>query len=63
MELTKIQLAMLRQPFEEAGAFDGRTEEEITKLLEGIAEIYITLAKINLCSKQEPDVNKNNYGK
>ena len=44
---------MLRQPFEEVGAFEGRSEEEIRKLLEGIADIYTTLAQINLHSKQK----------
>ena len=58
MQLTKGQLAKLRQPFEEAGAFKGCSEEEIKKLLEEIAEIYVTLAGINIRSKQKSDANK-----
>ena len=53
MKLTTEQLQMLRQPFEKAGAFVGRSEEEIKKLLEDIADIYITLAEINLLSKNK----------
>ena len=53
MQLTEEQLKMLRQPFEEVGAFKGRSEEEIRKLLEDIADIYVTLADINLRSKQK----------
>ncbi len=52
MQLTDEQLAMLRKPFEEAGAFVGRSEEEIKKLLEEIANFYVTLAEINLRSKK-----------
>lgn len=59
MELTAEQLRKLKQPFEEMGAFDGRSEEEIRKLLEGIADIYVTLAKINLRLHRE----QSNYGK
>jgi len=53
MELTDEQSKMLRQPFEKVGAFEGRSEEEIKKLLEDIADIYVTLADINLRSKQK----------
>ena len=52
MQLTAEQLAMLRQPFEEIGMFKGLDEEDIRKILEEIAKIYITLAEINLKSKQ-----------
>ena len=52
MQLTDEQLKMLRIPFEEAGAFVGRSEEEIKSLLEAIAEIYVTLARENLLSKK-----------
>jgi len=55
MEYTSEQLQMLRQPFEKAGAFAGRSEEEIKKLLKEVADILITLSEINLLSKQ----NKN----
>lgn len=57
MNLSAEQLQRLRQPFEEVGAFEGRSEEEIEKLLNDIAEIYLTLARINLQLKQEPSVN------
>ncbi|HEY4505756.1 MAG TPA: hypothetical protein VJG67_03630 [Candidatus Paceibacterota bacterium] len=53
MQLSDEQLKILRQPFEEVGAFNGRSEEEIKKLLEDIADIYVALAKINLRSKQK----------
>lgn len=58
MQLTEEQLKMLREPFEEAGAFVGCSEEEIKKLLEVMIEPLVTLAQINLRSKQ-----KNDYGK
>lgn len=48
MKLSEEQLSTLRKPFEKIGAFEGYSEEEIKKLLEEIAEIYLTLAKINL---------------
>lgn len=57
MELSREQFKKLRKPFEEMGAFEGRSEEEIRKLLEGMAEILVTLAKINLHSKQKPNEN------
>ncbi|MEK6839833.1 MAG: hypothetical protein AABX72_02750 [Nanoarchaeota archaeon] len=53
MQLTDEQLQKLRKPFNEVGAFEGRSEEEIRKLLEEIADIYVTLAEINLRSKQK----------
>ena len=53
MKLTDEQLKMLRAPFEEAGAFVGCSEEEIRKLLEEMAEPLVTLADINLRSKQK----------
>ena len=53
MKLTDEQSKILRQPFEEVGAFAGRSEEEIKKLLEDIAEFYVTLANINLDSRQK----------
>lgn len=51
MRLTDEQLRMLREPFEEVGAFVGCSEEEIRRQLEEIASIYITLAEANLRSK------------
>ena len=42
MKLTDEQSKMLRQPFEEIGAFAGRSEEEIKNLLEDIAEFEIS---------------------
>lgn len=48
MRLTSEQLEMLRKPFERVGAFQGRSEEEITRLLENIADIYLTLMNISL---------------
>lgn len=56
MKLTDEQLQMLKEPFEEAGAFIGCSEEEIRTQLEEIASIYITLAEANLRSQI-------NYGK
>ncbi len=52
MELTDVQLKLLREPFEEAGALKGLTYEEIKKLLEEIAEVYIVLANENLLAKK-----------
>ena len=57
MELTTLQLQKLRKPFEEAGAFVGLSEEEIKKVLEGMADIWVTLAKINLRSKQKNQID------
>lgn len=51
---------MLRQPFEEVGVFEGRSEEEIKKLLEEIAEFYLTLTNINLRLKKEQQNNDGN---
>lgn len=51
MELTAQQLAMLRAPFEEVGAFEGLSEDEIKKRVEEIADFYVTLANINLLTK------------
>jgi len=51
MKLTDEQLSALRKPFEQIGAFEGYSEEEIKKLLEEIATFYITLANINLSLK------------
>ena len=63
MRLTAEQLEMLRKPFERIGAFQGRSEEEITRLLEDIAEIYSTLMNIKLkkLAKEKSD-EQNNYG-
>jgi len=58
MELTPTQLQKLRQPFEEVGAFAGLSEEEIKKNLEGMADILVTLTKINLRSKRKPNGNE-----
>ncbi len=52
MQLTSEQMAKLRAPFEESGALVGRSEDEIEKFLKSIAEIYITLANINLRIKE-----------
>ena len=52
MELSEQQLKIFRQPFEEAGMFTGYSEEQIRKTLEGVVDIYITLANINLRTKE-----------
>ena len=52
MELSNEQLLKLRKPFEEMGAFAGLSDEEIKRNLEGMADILVTLAKINLRSKR-----------
>ena len=57
MELTEQQLVKLRAPFEEAGVFKGCSENEIRKRLEEIADIYVTLVKINLRIKKEASIN------
>lgn len=53
MKLTDEQLKMLREPFEEAGAFVGCSEEEIRRLLEEVATFYVTLAEANLRTKND----------
>ena len=53
MQFTEEQLSALRKPFQQIGAFEGYSEEEIKKLLEEIAKIYITEANINLRAKQQ----------
>lgn len=58
MQLTTAQMMMLRKPFDDVGAFKGRSEEETVRLLEGIADIYVTLAQIHLRSKQESNSNQ-----
>lgn len=58
MTLTAEQLNMLREPFDRIGAFDGRSEDEIKKLIEGIADIYVTLAEVNLRLKQKNRTDK-----
>lgn len=63
MRLTSEQLEMLRKPFERVGAFQGRSEEEITRLLESIADIYLTLMNISLKKHgQLPEDQNNEYG-
>lgn len=59
MKLTSEQSQILRAPFEKVGAFAGRSEEEVRKLLESIADIYIPLAKIKLKKlKDENNLSK-----
>ncbi len=41
------------------GAFEGRSDEEVEKLLKGAMEIWLTLANINLRLKRE----EQNYDK
>ncbi len=58
MQLTPQQMTMLRKPFDDVGAFHGRSEEETIRLLGDIAQIYVTLARMNLRSKQESNINQ-----
>jgi len=58
MELTPEQITKLRIPFDEVGAFKGRSEEEVDKLLREMADIWITLANINLRIKREESEHK-----
>lgn len=51
MELTDLQLALFRQPFEETGALKDLSEEEIRAFLTDIAEVYVALAEVNLQNK------------
>ncbi len=48
MRLTSEQLDMLRKPFERVGAFEGRSEEDVKRILENVADIYTTLLRISL---------------
>jgi len=53
MKLTPEQIKKLRKPFDDAGAFKGKTDEEVEKLLKEMMEIWLTLANINLRLKKE----------
>lgn len=59
MKLTPEQIQKLRKPFDAMGAFEGRSDEEVEKLLKGAMEIWLTLANINLRLKRE----EQNYDK
>lgn len=63
MHLKPEQIERLRKPFDECGAFAGRSKEEVEKILNGITNYYLTLANINLRLKRE-QTNKGtkNYG-
>lgn len=58
MELTPAQLNKIKKTFGR-GAFDGLTEEQARKVLNGAIEYYLTLANINIRLKRE-EANKNN---
>lgn len=53
MNLTPEQIQKLRKPFDELGAFEGRSDEEVEKFLKEAMEIWLTLANINLRLKRE----------
>ncbi len=55
MQLTPEQIKKLRKPFDEVGAFKGRSDEEVEKLLKEMMEIWLTLANINLRLHAEED--------
>lgn len=59
MQLTEKQLKIFRQPFEEIGALNGRSEEDIKKLLEEVVDFYVAFANINLRLKQKSDTKEN----
>ena len=64
MKLKPEQIARLRKPFDKYGAFEGVSDEEIEKTLNGVMDYYLTLARINVRLKKEEKNNGNKeYGK
>lgn len=57
MNLTPEQIKKLRKPFDKVGAFKGRSDEEVEKLLHEMMEIWLTLANINLRLHKEDNKN------
>lgn len=47
-KLTPEQIKKLRKPFDDVGAFKGRSDEEVEKLLNEMMDIWTTLGNINL---------------
>lgn len=58
MELTPTQVSKIKKSFGRE-AFDGLTEEQIKRILNGVVEYYLTLANITIRLKEE-EANKNN---
>ena len=48
MKLTLNQIKRLRKSFDDIGAFERRSDEEVKKLLNEMTEIWLTFANINL---------------
>lgn len=57
MRLKPEQIERLRKPFDKYGAFEGRTNEEVEEILNGVMNYYVTLANINLRLKREEKSN------
>lgn len=57
MRLKPEQIERLRKPFDMYGAFEGRTNEEVEEILNGVMNYYVTLADINLRLKREEKGN------
>lgn len=64
MCLKPEQIERLRKPFDKYGALEGRTNEEVEEIFNGVMNYYLTLANINLRLKREEKNNgTQNYGK
>lgn len=57
MKLRPEQIARLRKPFDKFGALEGRTNEEVEEILNGVMNYYVTLVNINLRLKREEKTN------
>jgi len=57
-KLTPDQIKRLRKPFDDVGAFKGRSDEEVEKLLNEMMEIWLTLANINIRLHKEEDAKR-----
>lgn len=53
MHLKPEQIRRLRKMFDKYGALEGRSNEEVEGLLNGVMNYYLTLANINLRLKRE----------
>lgn len=51
MQLKPEQIARLRRPFDAVGAFENKDQEEVTQILNGVMEYYLTLARIHIRNK------------
>lgn len=55
MQLKPEQITRLRRPFDAVGAFEGKSQEEVRQILNGIMEYYLTLARVHIRNKNRQD--------